>query len=89
MSKDPLGRIEKLTRQTNDYMGERTKSAFARYPLIFSLFSVFGIVSIIYGFESAIAYIPFLSDRPFLMFFVGVFILLITGGLYKKIDRLT
>lgn len=87
MKNDPLAHIENITRKTNDYMEERTKSAFSRYPLIFSMLSVFGIVSIIYGFESVISYIPFLSDRPYLMFFIGLFVLLLTGGLYKKIDH--
>lgn len=87
MTNDPLGKIESLTRKTNDYMGQRTQSAFGRYPLLFSLLSIFGIVSVLYGFESAIAYIPFLSDRPWMMFFIGLFVLLLTGSLYKRIDR--
>lgn len=88
MKNDPLAHIENITRKTNDYMGQRSQNAFGRYPLLFSLLSVFGVVSVIYGFESVISYIPFLSDRPFLIFFIGLFILLITGGLYKKIDNL-
>lgn len=84
---DPLGHIEDLTKKTEEYMGTRTRSTFARYPLLFSLLTVFGIVSVLYGFESFIAHIPFLADRPLLILLIGIVLLVFTGSLYKSLDR--
>lgn len=84
---DPIEHIESLTKRTNDYMGTRVQSSLSRYPLTFSLLSVFGIVSILHGFESAISYIPYLSERPFLIFILGLLILIFTGTLYRGLEK--
>jgi hypothetical protein len=85
--KNPLDHIEDFTKRTNDYMGARAESTFGRYPLLFSLLTVFGIVSILHGFESLISHIPFLSDRPLLILLIGFIILVFTGSLYKSLER--
>ncbi|MCR4306556.1 MAG: hypothetical protein NUV42_01155 [Candidatus Yonathbacteria bacterium] len=87
MNNNPLDHIENLTKKTNDYMGERAQSVLGRYPLLFSLLSVFGVVAVLYGFESVINQISFLADRPFLIFITGLGILVFTGSLYKSLDR--
>ncbi len=56
MNNDPLEHIETITRKTNEYMETRTHSVFSRYPLLFSLLSVFGLVSVLHGFQSFIEY---------------------------------
>ena len=87
MKTDPLETIETITRQTNDFMGKTTGSALSRYPLLFTLLTVFGFVSIVYGFEAFINKITFLSERPLLVFAIGIAILVFTGSLYKVLNK--
>jgi hypothetical protein len=61
------------------------ENGLKRFPVVFALLSTFGLVSILYGFESIINGIPFLHDNPLVMLFVGVGILVLTGTLYKKL----
>lgn len=84
---DPLEHIEDITKKTNEYMSAKTNSTLSRYPLLFSFLSVFGIISILYGFESLISRVPFLANHPLLVLFVGIVILIFTGALYKSLER--
>ncbi len=86
-AKDPLAELEGLTKKLNDELGGRTQSVLARYPILFSLLTIFGVVAVLYGFEAAIAKIPFLADRPLLVFLMGIAILIGTGTLYKGLHR--
>lgn len=83
----PLSQLEKITYDTNQYMKGKTKGVLRRYPLTFSLLILFGVVSVLHGFEAVIEMIPFLADRPIVVFFIGLIILVFTGSLYKKIDK--
>lgn len=85
--KNPLDYVEELAQKLNTRMNLQTKSVFARYPLTFSLLTVFGIVAILYGFESFINTIPFLAERPLLILGIGVGILIFTGTLYKNLNQ--
>ncbi len=87
MLNDPLHNIEKITESTNSYMGAKTKGVFRKYPLTFSLLILFGVTSVLHGFEAVIAQVPVLQDSPILVFIIGLAILIFTGSLYKKIDK--
>lgn len=84
---DPLKQLESLTQKLNDEMGAHTQRALGRYPILFSLLTVFGVVAVLYGFEAAIAKVPFLADRPLVIFVLGILMLIGTGTLYKGLDR--
>lgn len=84
---NPLDHVEGMTRRANDYMGKQSRSVLGRYPVLFSLLTAFGVVSILHGFDSFIEYMPFLADRPLLVFFLGIIILVVTGTLYKKLGH--
>lgn len=60
-------------------------SAFARFPLAFTLLGTFGLVATLYGFEGIIDSTP-LGDEPLSILCIGLLILLVTGTLYKKLD---
>lgn len=85
--KDPLQEIEEITQKTNHFMGKKTESALSRYPLTFSFLVLFGVISVLHGFENIINKITFLNDRPTLVFVIGLAILIFTGSLYKKLDK--
>jgi len=64
---------------------KRRKSAFERFPLLFTLLTTFGLVATLYGFQRLIDKVDFLSDNSFIMLGVGLLTLIITGTLYKKL----
>lgn len=61
-------------------------SAFQRFPVVFVLLSSFGLVATFYGFEKVIDEIQFFSDNPRMILVVGIFTLVATGSLYKKLS---
>jgi hypothetical protein len=64
---------------------EKRDGVFQRFPLLFTLLGTFGLVATLYGFENIMDEIG-LSERPFLLLGIGIITLVITGGLYKKLN---
>ena len=87
MITDPIEKIEKYTKETDDFMSSKTHTAFAQYPLIFSFLILFGSIATLKGFESVIFQIPLFNKYPFLLFIIGVLVLLFTGSLYKTLQK--
>lgn len=87
MEKDPIKQAEDLTREVNNFIGKRGKSVFGRYPLLFSLLGTFGVVLIIRGFDGIVEKMPFFKDRPVLLLAAGIIILILTGSLYKRVEK--
>ncbi len=85
--KDPIQRVEEVTKEVNNYMQKRGRSVFGRYPLLFSLLGTFGVVLVLHGFDRLVGNIPFLNDRPTLLLTAGIIILALTGSLYKRIEK--
>jgi len=56
------------------------------YPTLFMLLVTFGAVSTFYGFERLIQEVPYVGERPFLVLLIGIFTLVFTGTLYKKLS---
>lgn len=61
------------------------KTALQRFPTLFILAITFGVSAVLYGMDQIISTTPFLSGHPWVSIFVGVFILAVTGQLYKKL----
>lgn len=53
-------------------------------PLLGPLLAGFGLVSTFYGFEKILDR-TFLVDQPWLLLFLGILALLLTGAYYKKL----
>ncbi|HEY4518057.1 MAG TPA: hypothetical protein VJG48_00345 [Candidatus Paceibacterota bacterium] len=83
---DILHEVEKLTRQVNGYMRSQSRSVFSRYPLTFTLLVLFGVVAVSEGLKGVIENLGF-AGHPWYMLLVGLAILVITGSLYKKLDK--
>jgi hypothetical protein len=60
------------------------RTAFQRFPLLFTLLGTFGAVAFFYGFEGVIAS-TVLEDHPVILMATGILILLTTGTIYKKL----
>lgn len=61
------------------------KSLIKRFPILFTLLVTFGVATTFLGFERIVSSIAYIDQRPWLMLFVGVGVLVATGTLYKKL----
>ena len=84
---DALGQFEEAIKDIHTKIEQEQQSTFAKYPLTFSLLATLGVAAVVYGFEGVVSTIPFLVDRPILIFFIGLALLLGTGRLYKQLEK--
>jgi hypothetical protein len=84
---DPLKKVEELTSKVNESFSKNGKSVFERYPLAFALLVIVGATLMSQGIKGLLFQISFLNNHPLIMFLLGIFILIITGTLYKKLDK--
>jgi hypothetical protein len=84
---DPILEFEEAIHDVNMFMGQRSRSVFEKYPLLFSLLGTFGIVCVLYGFEAILDEFPIMKEKPLIPLMVGVLVLVITGSLYKRLQR--
>ncbi|MFT7507274.1 MAG: hypothetical protein ACI92I_000417 [Acidimicrobiales bacterium] len=77
-----VGRVEK---EVEAVIQPVQKTAFARFPVPFTLLVTFGVAATFFGFEKVLTEVAYINDRPFLMLSIGVGVLTITGTLYKKL----
>ncbi len=84
---DILKKIEDLTAKINQLFGEKGKNVFSRYPLLFALLIVFGFTMVTQGIKDLLSEVSFFQDKPFTMLLIGLLVLIITGTLYKKLEK--
>lgn len=87
MIKDPLHEVENATMKVNQFMENKTQGVFNKYPVTFSFLVLFGVMSVLHGFDEIIFKIPLLNNHPILVFIIGLFILIFTGTLYKRLQK--
>jgi hypothetical protein len=90
--KKVFSEIDTVTRKVEGAVGATEKivvpvrnTLFKRFPILLTLLVTFGIVATFYGVEGMIEQVPWLHDRPFLIFLSGISALLFTGKLYQKL----
>jgi hypothetical protein len=88
MYTDPIVKTEKIVRDLHDEVGKRTSHTLSKYPLLFLFLIVFGVAVILQGFELFIGNVPLFKQKPLLLIIIGVFILFVTGQLYKTLERM-
>jgi len=84
---DLLKKVEDLTARLNQIFGKKGRYVFGRYPLTFALLIVFGVVMVTEGVKELLREIEFFKNKPFTMLLIGLLILVITGTLYKKLNK--
>lgn len=84
---DLLKKVEDLTAKLNQTFEKKTKPVLSRYPLLFALLVIIGVTMMSQGVKELIMKISFLRTSPLSMFITGIVILIITGTLYKKLDK--
>lgn len=84
---DILKKIEDVTIRMNQLFSDRGRNVFSRYPLTFALLIVFGVTMITEGTKGLLSEVIFFQNNPLIMFVIGLFILIITGTLYKRLGK--
>lgn len=81
----PIKKVVEIEEHVVHRLAESRNNALARFPLLFTLLTTFGIVATFYGFEHLIDSIDLLSTNPALLLAVGLGSLILSGALYKKL----
>lgn len=81
----PVKKVIELEEHVARRLAESRNNAVAKFPLLFTILTTFGIVATFYGFEHVIDQIEWLSSNPLTLLAVGLGTLLLTGALYKKL----
>ena len=84
---DILKKVEELTAKVNETFGEKGRLFFVRHPLTLAILVVFGVTMVTEGSRLLLLEIPFLQNNPFTMLLIGLFVLIITGTLYTKLQK--
>ena len=81
----PVKKVIELEEHVVHKLTEGRNNAVAKFPLLFTLLTAFGVVATFYGFEHLIDQSIWLSENPLILLSVGVGTLILTGALYKKL----
>lgn len=87
MEKDPILEIEKMIREVHDSVSHYTNPVLRKYPLIFAFSVTFSFAAILHAFELIADETPFIHDHPYYLMFTGIAVLVVTGTLYKKLEK--
>ncbi len=79
------GKVGNVVTSTERILDPVRQSLFKRFPVLATLLVTFGISATFFGIERIIADITWLHERPFLIFFLGVGALVVSGKLYQKL----
>lgn len=84
---DLLKKAEEVTAELNKLFHKKSRPFLYRYPVLFALFVIFGATLVSQGIKELIFEVPFFNGHPFVMLIVGILVLIITGTLFKKLDK--
>ena len=84
---DLFKKVEEATNNLNKHFHVKGESVFNSYPVIFALIVIVGATLMSQGINGLLFEIPFLNNSPLVMFLLGILLLIITGTLYKKLDK--
>ena len=87
ISIDILKHVEDLSNQINMMMASRARAVFHRYPITFGLLILLGVVALHEGLKGLIKEFGLLDINPWYLTVFGLAILIITGRLYKKLEK--
>lgn len=88
MQKDFIEEVEGVVREINDTADKFAKPVRRRYRLLFTLLVVFGVSAILDGFRFFNEEVPLFRDYPIILIAIGILLLLLTGKLYKSLEKM-
>lgn len=62
------------------------KSAFARFPLLFTMSGALGAAMFFYGFNTFLDTVPSVFEHPIVVMVAGFLLLIATGTVYKRLS---
>ena len=84
---DILLKIERLMGDINNRMSSKNQFIVKRYPLTFAILVLFGVVAVSEGIKGILDKVSFFENSPFHLLFIGLFLLVVLGSVYKKLDK--
>jgi hypothetical protein len=84
---DPVEKIEMMVRELNDRALKYAKPVQKRYPLLLGFLFTLSLAAFFQGFEIFANNVPFFERHPFSLMAIGIVMLLLTGGLYKALQK--
>lgn len=87
MDKDPILEIERMVKEMHDGISQYTNPVLKRYPLFFAFLVTFGFAAILHAFDLITDEIPFVEEHPYYLLLSGVVVLVLTGALYKRLEK--
>lgn len=78
--------LEEVTKKLEQQAASYRRSTLERFPILIIGLSTFGLVAVLYSFEKLIDSVPWLAERPLVMFAIGITALTISGTLFKKLS---
>ena len=84
---DLLLHIEKMTEELNRRMSTHSRFILRRYPLTFAIAALFGVVAVSEGIKGLLEDVVILQANPLYMLLIGLFVLVVLGSVYKKLDK--
>ena len=87
INQDPITKVERVVKDVHDSASRYTEPVLQRYPLIFAFLVIFGASAILHGFELWSDKIVLFKDHPTILIIVGTIVLLLTGRLYRFLDK--
>lgn len=84
---DIIKHLEDLSAKVNGSMASRSRSVFGRYPTLFTLSVLIGAMAMSEGLKGLIVELDIFVGHPGYLFIFGLVVLILTGSLYKKLDK--
>jgi len=81
--------IVKLSKREEQILEKALKKrviAERKFPLLFGLLATFGLASVLYSFQRIIDGIDLFVNHPWILFIIGISVLLATGAAYRKLN---
>lgn len=77
--------VDGVERRVGSFVAPMRKSAFERFPTLFTLLATLGVVATMRGLDLLLQAVPRIYNSPLLILTIGIGILIVTGTLYKKL----
>ena len=84
---DVLRQLELLTQQINGLANNKGKIIFNRYPITFALLVLFSLVTISEAAKEILKSSGLFNNNPWFTLFIGLAVLILTGTIYKKLNK--